>query len=85
MQGPLPVQELSEVFEVVSLVELLFATSANALAAVVLSVLLVSQDISMKQNKLTMIRFTSKQKIDMYFNFCKNILQIKGFVQKIID
>lgn len=78
MHGPLPVQELSEVFEVL---ELLFATIASALAAVVLSVLFVSQETRVRQIKLTVIRLTSNRNLDKFFNFRKKILQYKGNAQ----
>lgn len=67
-QGP------TEVFVVLVVEEvelLLFATSARALAAAVLSVLFSSQEMSVKQVKLIMIKLAVKKEFDKYFSFCK--------------
>lgn len=78
LQIPVVVQEgVVELLEV----ELLFVTSASAPAAAVLSLLLDSQDIRVKQSKLTKIRFKSNFGFDMYFNFCKKVLLCKSFAK----
>lgn len=74
LHGPVVEQGPTEVFValVVEEVELLlFDTSARALTAAVLSVLFSSQEMSVKQVRLIMIKLTVKKEFDKYFSFCK--------------
>lgn len=81
LQGPVVEHGPTEVFVVEEVELLLFATSARALAAAVLSVLFSKHDMSEKQIKLTMIKLTIEKEFDKSFSFCKKILQNKGNTQ----
>ncbi|PJZ83688.1 hypothetical protein CH364_15975 [Leptospira harrisiae] len=71
MHGPVVEQGPTEVFVVEAVELLLFDASASTLAAAVLSVLFSSQEMSVKQVRLIMIKLTVKKEFDKYFSFCK--------------
>lgn len=71
LHGPVVEQGPTEVFVVEAVELLLFDASASTLAAAVLSVLFSSQEMSVKQVRLIMIKLTVKKEFDKYFSFCK--------------